>query len=61
MNPQKPTPPFPVSNTHLILHSQTPSGYDGVPIVRNDNTQTDSNKWSEYVEFSTVWIAISMV
>ncbi len=30
------------------------SGYDGVPIVRNDNTQTDSNKRWEYVEFCTV-------
>ena len=30
------------------------SGYDGVPIVRNDNAQTDSNKRWEYVEFCTV-------
>ena len=29
-------------------------GYDGVPIVRNYNAQIDSNKWWEYVEFSTV-------
>jgi len=33
----------------LILHSQTSSGYDGVPIVRNYNAQIDSNKWWEYV------------
>ena len=29
------------------------SGYDGVPIVRNE-AQTDSNKRWEYVEFCTV-------
>ena len=30
------------------------SGYDGVPIVRNNNAQTDSNKRWENVEFCTV-------
>ena len=29
-------------------------GYDGVPIVRNDNAQIDSNNWLEYVVFPTV-------
>ena len=37
------------------------SGYDGVPIVRNDNAQTDSNKRWEYVKFCTVCIVSSMV
>jgi len=38
----------------LLEINNLSSGYDGVPIVRIDNGQTDSNKRWEYVEFCTV-------
>jgi len=38
----------------LLEINNLSSGYNGVPIVRIDNAQTDSNKRWGYVEFCTV-------